>query len=411
MAVTTSKPATPAPAAPVGPAKITAPNPAPLAGASAPAAPAPGASSTSSTATYQPPPGPITKTVANGPVGQSTLAYTPAGSNFLSLVQSVLGDAGSSSDGQDAQLLAAVTALTQIGNLIPQGDVLLQAADSANTIIQGIDDPIGSVLLAGQALYDAQETGLFDAIDSLGELSAESLAAVVGSSLCGPCSGAGAGSSPSSGSSGGGGGSSSIGTAPIIGTVLGAILTSPSTGPGAALAAFTGGASAGPIGLAVAAGIVLISLLIHFIGGGCGDACIDSAKAEQIYEAAADNLWAVAHQLGMLDRSDYYTLVYGVLQAGQIHMQALSQSGDKKAEAGLANMNQIIEAELALNTQLPAKAPHALNITQAQSVYIKDTAPKWYASSIDAASQITTQFLTTGAANLTAAVVYLAAQS
>lgn len=50
----------------------------------------------------------------------------------------------------------------------------------------------------------------------------------------------------------------------------------------------------------VGAILAVAALLFSIFGGGCGAACIDAAKVEQVFEAAADNLYLLA-RAGMID--------------------------------------------------------------------------------------------------------------
>ena len=64
-------------------------------------------------------------------------------------------------------------------------------------------------------------------------------------------------------------------------------------GTGATIGFTLAGATAAiPI---VGAVVALGALLASFLGGGCGQACIASSQAEQIYEVACDDLQAVAN--------------------------------------------------------------------------------------------------------------------
>lgn len=141
----------------------------------------------------------------------------------------------------------------------------------------------------------------------------------------------------------------------------------------------------------IGAAVALVALIASFIGGGCGNACIESSEAEQIYEVACDDLQHVA-QLGMLGQSDYETGISALVQGGQQHMQALEAS-DSKASAGLTNLNKSTAGNISYASSLPATATVALNLTQAQAAFIQPGASGWYASSITAGNQLALAYL------------------
>ncbi|MGH9406777.1 MAG: hypothetical protein ACRD3D_13195 [Terriglobia bacterium] len=143
-------------------------------------------------------------------------------------------------------------------------------------------------------------------------------------------------------------------------------------------------ATAIPIVGAVAALGVLLAM---YIGGGCGNACIDSSKVEQIYEAAADNLYAVG-QLGMITRDEAIAGMQALIQAGQQHE---AQLNDKQAQSGIANLTKVINAEIADCQNLSDTPTTPINLTQAHSVYV--SASGWYPDSLAAASQASDEYL------------------
>jgi hypothetical protein len=160
-----------------------------------------------------------------------------------------------------------------------------------------------------------------------------------------------------------------------------------------AVAGATGALAAGTAALAatgIGAAVALVALLATFIGKGCGQACIESSQAEQIYEVAAEDLWAVA-KLGMLSQSDFTQAIQILLQGGTQHMQSLEAS-DPKAKAGLANMTKAIQAE-GNASLLPATATHPIDLTQAQAVFIAPNTPGWYPGSIAAGNQAALTYL------------------
>ena len=164
------------------------------------------------------------------------------------------------------------------------------------------------------------------------------------------------------------------GAVQIGGTVAGA-------GTSIAVAAAALPAIAVPI---VGAAVALVSLLASFIGGGCGNACIDSSEAEQIYEYAAQCLDAVA-KAGMIDQNQLQTGLQNWLSAGQQHMQAL-EATDSKAKAGYTNLTKALNSDLSYASTVPAVAPNALDLSTVQSLFPSTT--RWYAGSAQAGAQL-----------------------
>ena len=152
-----------------------------------------------------------------------------------------------------------------------------------------------------------------------------------------------------------------------------------------AAAPFTGPAA--PIVAAVGA---LTELVSSFIGGGCGQACINSAQAEQIYEIAGDDL-AKAYNLGMITADEYSTGIENVISAGTQHMQAL-EATDPSASKGLANMlKSIPSASATPNGPTPGSVP--LDLAALQAAFIQPGASGWYAGSVSAGTQLALTYL------------------
>jgi hypothetical protein len=145
----------------------------------------------------------------------------------------------------------------------------------------------------------------------------------------------------------------------------------------------------------IAGGIVaavgaLTELVTSFIGGGCGQACINSAQAEQIYEIAGDDL-AKAYNLGMITADEYSTGIENVISAGTQHMQAL-EATDPSASKGLANMlKSIPSASATPNGPTPGSVP--LDLSALQAAFIQPGASGWYAGSVSAGTQLALTYL------------------
>lgn len=138
--------------------------------------------------------------------------------------------------------------------------------------------------------------------------------------------------------------------------------------------------------------IALASLIFGFIGGGCGNACIESSQAEQIYEVAAEDLAAVA-KLGMIGQADFSAGIQAIIQGGQQHLETLQQQGDASAASGLTNFNKATSTYSSFAATLPATAPNALNLTTAQAAFIQPGASGWYAASVTSGNQLALTYL------------------
>jgi hypothetical protein len=153
------------------------------------------------------------------------------------------------------------------------------------------------------------------------------------------------------------------------------------------------GASAGLIAASavpiVGAAVALIGLIASFIGGGCGNACVDSSEAEQIYEYAAQCLDAAA-KAGMIDQNQLQTGLQNLLSGGQQHMQAL-EATDSSAKNGYANLTKALNSDLAYAATVPTVAPNALDLSTVQSLFPGTTG--WYAGSAQAGAQLAMAYL------------------
>lgn len=151
-------------------------------------------------------------------------------------------------------------------------------------------------------------------------------------------------------------------------------------------------AATGPAAPIVAAVGTLVSLISSFIGGGCGQACIASAQAEQVYEVACMDLTAVA-KLGMLSSNDYLTGVQNFISGGNAHLQQLQQQGDARAADGLKNFDNATSGDAAFAATLPATAPTPLDLAQAQAAFISPGASGWYSQSVTPGNQLALAYL------------------
>jgi hypothetical protein len=165
-------------------------------------------------------------------------------------------------------------------------------------------------------------------------------------------------------------------------------------------------AAAGPAAPFVALGAGIVALVSKFIGGGCGQTCIKSAEAEQVYEVAADLVyWAAVW--GMITPAAALTGLQAILQAGSASLQQLQQSGDPQAANGLTNMTKALDSAISQTQNLAPAPPIPLNLSQLVSQWLtKTNAGGWYASSLTSGEQMAEQIipaLVTAAVNATAA--------
>lgn len=139
----------------------------------------------------------------------------------------------------------------------------------------------------------------------------------------------------------------------------------------------------------------IIKLITSFIGigGGCGETCIASAKGEQVFEVAGDDILHTVKS-GMLDAQDGLALLGTLLSQGQAFMSKLISEGDTKAQGGLTNMTNVLN-NLAQTMSQYGKASQTLDITAAQKLYISTSNQGWYVESVVAGNTLATQMLQT----------------
>jgi hypothetical protein len=165
-----------------------------------------------------------------------------------------------------------------------------------------------------------------------------------------------------------------VGTAEGVAVGKTIMAAAPATGPAAPIVAAVG---------------ELTELVSSFIGGGCGQACIASAQAEQIYEYAGQCLDAVA-KAGMLSQGDLVSGLESILSAGQQHLQSL-ESQDPQAAKGLTNLTSTLTSDINAAGGIPSVAPNPLDISQAATLFPSTTG--WYAGSASAGAQLALAYL------------------
>jgi hypothetical protein len=301
---------------------------------------------------------------------------------FAALANSALGDSGSSADGTDnliSSLLHAFSAASPLLDAISAAGTDLAAAQTATNAIKLPD------LDAAIAAATAASNG---SITKLGKM--------LGLLTTSPTWTAGIGPPPSppgidvagTTTPGGSSGTSAFSEATYseatstaaLGILQGLAQSSP--GLAAMMPALT---VAIPI-IGAAIGVALI--LVHYLGHGCGEPCIDAAKAEQIYEAAADDIFAV-YKLGMITAVQAVAIMTHMFAAGTQHMASFNTS---QANKGAMNMQKVLSALIAQVPHTPQAKSTPLNLNTAHIDYV--SGPGWYPDSLQQASPLADEYLT-----------------
>jgi hypothetical protein len=158
--------------------------------------------------------------------------------------------------------------------------------------------------------------------------------------------------------------------------------------------------AAGPFAPIVAAVGSVAEAIFSFVGGGCGQACVLSATAEQVFEVACDDIEAVG-RLGMIGQADYQSAIQEIINAGIAKLQQLEASGDKKAAAGVINLQASTTGNVSFGETLPAAPTVAMNLAQAQAAFKSPTASGWEPTAITSGNNLAAQVLQTIASSPT----------
>lgn len=146
--------------------------------------------------------------------------------------------------------------------------------------------------------------------------------------------------------------------------------------------------AAGPIGIAIGLAAVLGSLIFSYIGGGCGQACIDASKMEQIYETAGNNAHALV-TIGMVTAIEAVAFLRCLIYAGEQHEAALNT---KQGQAGSSNMTNDLNAEIAA-VQNSSSPGGPIDLNEARSLYVVGSPGHWYGDAAAAGAQLTDAWL------------------
>jgi len=115
---------------------------------------------------------------------------------------------------------------------------------------------------------------------------------------------------------------------------------------------------------------------------------VPASQAEQVFEAAADNAYAVS-KAGMVSRSNAIAAMQQFLEMGTQYINGL-KLGTAGSQA-VSNMTKVIQAEIAAAQSLPTAATKPIDIAAAHSVYKRGGG--WYPASIQGATELTDQWL------------------
>jgi hypothetical protein len=316
------------------------------------------------------------------PLTGSAGLWQPAKPSFAALANSALGNAGSSADGTDASILNLMQALSAASPLldaITRAGTLLQAADIATNAIKLPD--LDAAIAAAQAASSGQLAKLGQALGLLA--TSPSWTAGVGPPPPAPACDVTAIGAPAP-AGGSGLGSEELDTAGVTAaaaSLVASLHTAAVIGTAVASEALL---AITVIGIAV--GVALI--LVHYFGHGCGQPCIDAAKAEQIYEAAVDDIFAV-YKLGMITQGQTIGIMTHLFAAGTQHMAGFNTS---QANKGAINMQTVISALIAQVPHTAQAKATPLNLNTAHLDYIQG--PGWYPDALTAATPLADEYLT-----------------
>lgn len=157
---------------------------------------------------------------------------------------------------------------------------------------------------------------------------------------------------------------------------------------GAAAAGVIAGSSLIPVvGGLVAAGAGIAAAL--GLGQGCGNACINAADQEQVYEAAADDLMAAA-KAGMIPGTIAAELMQSLISMAQ---QAEAQQNTQQSSAGASNAASVIQKEAQAAQALGSTISQPLNLSTVSQYFIQPGTSGWNAASLSAGATLALQLL------------------
>lgn len=148
---------------------------------------------------------------------------------------------------------------------------------------------------------------------------------------------------------------------------------------------------------AISGSIGMGKAILRFFKFGIGDANplqVPAARAQQIFELAGNNLYAVA-KAGLITPQTAVIGMDALIQSGKAFFLEQGKSIGNPAQAASIGMEKTIRAEQVATQNLPV--PVALlpapNLVEARKVYTPANTPGWYADSITRAAAVTDEYL------------------
>lgn len=138
----------------------------------------------------------------------------------------------------------------------------------------------------------------------------------------------------------------------------------------------------------MAAALAALTSILKSLFRGADPRQVPASQIEQAFEAAADNLYAIA-QAGMITVPQAVAGMQAFLEQG-IAYEAKANLGEASVK-GAANMTKVIKDEIKVAHALPPIAPVALDLSKARTLY--KSGGNWYAASLQTAAQLTDAYL------------------
>lgn len=145
----------------------------------------------------------------------------------------------------------------------------------------------------------------------------------------------------------------------------------------------------GPAAPFVAAAGALTSLFGQVFGG-CGQACVQSATAEQVYESAADNI-SKAAKAGYISGTQASSAISQILAAGQQNLSQLA-TANPKAQGGLTNLTNTIQGNLQAVSAI-GNATKSFDPGAVSSLFVPTNASGWESGATAAGAGVAAQAL------------------
>ena len=132
------------------------------------------------------------------------------------------------------------------------------------------------------------------------------------------------------------------------------------------------------------------AVIAKIFGFGPSPYNVPAATAEQIFEAAADKLYAAA-QDGMISVAEAVAGMRVLLQYGTQYITQLKLDG--RGKPALANMTKVIQDEISAVQRVSSKITKSIDVAAAAQYYPAPGASGWYSESIAQANELVAQYL------------------